>query len=151
MNNVILLAEDSEDDALYFKRVLESVGVCNPVEVVTDGRETIAYLKGEGRYEDRERYPMPSMLFLDLLMPRVDGWFVLDWLLTQHLPKKPIVIVITGLEELTRLQEAYSKGADSFIFKPFHCEELKGLIKYWPGLWMLKPAEVKARTAPARG
>ncbi|HZV36811.1 MAG TPA: response regulator [Verrucomicrobiae bacterium] len=150
MNNVILLAEDSEDDALYFKRVLESVGVCNPVQVVTDGLETIAYLKGEGKYADRARYPFPSVLFLDLLMPRVDGWFVLKWLSGEHLLNKVTVIVITGVAEHMVLQSAYSMGAHSFIFKPFQAEELNCLIKYWPELWALKPARVDAPAGGSR-
>ncbi|HZV36809.1 MAG TPA: response regulator [Verrucomicrobiae bacterium] len=148
MDNVILLAEDSEADVLNFKRVLESVGLCNPVQVVRDGHEAIAYMKGEGQYADRERFPVPSILFLDLLLPRVDGWFVLNWLSTQRLPNKFLIIVITGLEELLRLQEAYSKGAHSFIVKPFQAEEVKGLIKYWPELWMHK-AEQDAHAAAA--
>ncbi|HZV37007.1 MAG TPA: response regulator, partial [Verrucomicrobiae bacterium] len=76
MSKLILLAEDSFDDALVFKRALRKAGILNRVEVVRDGFQAIAYIAGEGFYADRERFPEPGILFLDLVMPRADGWFV---------------------------------------------------------------------------
>lgn len=138
MSNVILLADDSPDDVLIFKRTLRRVGIANPVHVVTDGFQAIAYMTGEGFYADRKRFPEAQILFLDLLMPRADGWFVLNWLSTQPPERRPLVIVLTGLGDLGRLHDAYSMGAHSFLFKPIQEVELRGLMEYWPERWELK-------------
>ncbi|HZV33800.1 MAG TPA: response regulator [Verrucomicrobiae bacterium] len=143
MSNVILLADDSPDDVLIFKRMLRRVGITNPVHVVTDGFQAIAYMTGEGFYADRDRFPVAKVLFLDLLMPRADGWFVLNWLSTQPPANKPLVIVLSGVGEFSRLHDAYAMGAHSFIFKPLQAEELRGLIEYWPDQWTMKHSEPK--------
>jgi CheY-like chemotaxis protein len=143
MSNVILLAEDSPDDVLFFKRVMKAVGILNPISVVTDGYQAIAYIKGEGFYADRERFPEPAILFLDLLMPRADGWSVLNWLSTQPAGKGLLTIVISGISDYMRLNDAYAMGAHSFVFKPIQEEELRGLIEFWPDYWMLKPSHSK--------
>src|SRR5579884_278603 len=83
MTKTILLAEDSADDEFFFRRVFGAVGLKNPLEVVRDGQQVIAYLKGEGEYADRELHPLPGVLFVDLRMPRVNGREVLQWLKTQ--------------------------------------------------------------------
>src|SRR5580693_4018816 len=75
----ILLAEDSEDDALIIKSTLGKAGVLNPVFVVPDGVKAIAYLKGEGEFAVRGLFPVPDVFLLDLKMPRKDGFDVLQW------------------------------------------------------------------------
>src|SRR5882672_5158271 len=92
---VILLADDSEDDEVIFKRVLRLSGLTNPVAVVRNGEEAIAYLKGEGPFADRERFPMPRILMLDLKMPRKDGFEVLQWLRAEAALKHLLVVVLT--------------------------------------------------------
>lgn len=139
MSKLILLADDSPDDVLFFKRVLDIVGIINPVQVVGNGKEAMAYIKGEGSYADRQRFPAPSVLFLDLMMPAMNGWELLKWLSTQPETRNLIVIVMTGVEEQRHLQEAYGMGAHSFILKPLQAAEMKGLIDFWPERWMLMP------------
>jgi CheY-like chemotaxis protein len=136
MSKIILLADDSVDDELFFKHVIKSAGVENPIQVVRDGKQAIAYLQGEGVYADRQLFPEPTVLFLDLLMPGVDGWEVLKWLQTQS-KKNLLVVVLAGSSQRRKLQEAYKMGADSFLFKPFDKAELNGLIQNWPDAWML--------------
>ncbi|HZV35428.1 MAG TPA: response regulator [Verrucomicrobiae bacterium] len=147
MSNLILLAEDSYDDALFFKRALKKAGVQNPVHVVSDGAQAIAYILGDGFYADRERFPEPSIVFLDLIMPRADGWVVLNWLSTQANKYNLFVIVMTGAGEISQMGDAYSMGAHSFVFKPIQAAEIKALIEYWPARWMLKGKQNKRATA----
>src|SRR5438105_7572455 len=119
MAKAILLAEDLEDDAAFLRRVLEKAGVANPIVIVRDGVEAIAYLKGEGEFSDRQKFPFPGILLLDLKMPRVDGFRVLSWLNFLAVDEKPLVIVLSGHIEVHYIQRAYDEfGAHSFLIKP---------------------------------
>lgn len=94
MANVILLAEDSADDELVFRRVLMENHVENPVIAVQDGVEVIAYLAGEGHFANREKYPFPTVLCLDIKMPRMDGFAVLEWLKKNPSIRDKVLIVV---------------------------------------------------------
>ena len=76
----ILLAEDRDDDVLLIRKAFASAYIPNPLYVVKDGEEAIAYLAGERGYANRDEYPLPSLLLLDLKMPRIDGFEVLKQL-----------------------------------------------------------------------
>ena len=131
MLKTILLAEDSQDDEKLFLRVLRNAGVGNPVSVVHDGDETIAYLRGDGIYSDRKQYPLPCALFLDLRMRRVDGWEVLRWLQSRSDFGDLLVVVLTVFDEPKTIKEAYRLGAHSFLIKPFSQHDVKNLADYF--------------------
>jgi CheY-like chemotaxis protein len=131
----ILLAEDSPDDEIFFTRVLRAAGVRNPVRVVRDGVEAIAYFEGRGPFSSREDYPLPDVLFLDLKMPRLNGWEVLTWLKSRPNMNKMLVVVLTQLDDAKDLYDAYALGANSFLIKPFIQLDLEDLIQSFPGHW----------------
>lgn len=133
MLKTILLAEDSEDDEKLFLRILRQAGVGNSVSVVRDGDEAIAYLKGDGVFADRRKYPLPCALFLDLRMRRVDGWEVLRWIRTQDGLADMLVVVLTIYDEPKAIMEAYRLGAHSFLIKPFAERDVKNLVQYFRG------------------
>src|SRR4051794_25773408 len=85
----VLVAEDSEDDAVLLARAFRKAGAPNPVHVCRDGQEMIDYLSGVEKFQDRNTYPWPSMLLLDLKMPRVSGFEVLEWLKRRHVEGLP--------------------------------------------------------------
>ena len=74
---VILLVEDRTDDVELVRRGLLKAKVFNPLQVVSDGEEALAYLDGVGKYADRKLYPLPDIILLDLKMPKMDGFEVL--------------------------------------------------------------------------
>jgi len=73
----VLLAEDDPDDVLLTQIAFEKARLANPLMVVRDGEEVISYLAGEGVYADREKYPLPILLLLDLKIPKINGFQVL--------------------------------------------------------------------------
>ena len=132
---VILLAEDREDDILVIRRAFAKGDILNPLHVVRDGEEAIAYLAGEGKYANRSEYPLPELLLLDLSMPRVDGFQVLRWIRQQPGIASLRVVVLTSSDELPDINEAYRLGVNSFLVKPLDFQlfvETSKLIKdYW--------------------
>ncbi len=70
-NRAILLVEDNEDDVFLMKRALQSAGIVNPVIVVESGQVAMDYLGGAGKFADRDSYPMPAAVFIDLNLPRI--------------------------------------------------------------------------------
>lgn len=135
MSRTILLVEDYEDDAILLQMALASAGVGNPVILVKDGDEAIAYLKGEGIFSDRQKFPLPGVMLLDLKMPRKDGFEVMAWLKTQSEFKEIPIVVLSGLQEIKQIEKAYSMGARSFLAKPCLPEDVKNLMTGFPGFW----------------
>ena len=77
---VPLLVEDDADYAFFVKRAFGNQALPFPLPVLGNGEEAIAYLAGTGKYRDRSRYPIPTLMLLDLHLPRVDGFEVLRWI-----------------------------------------------------------------------
>jgi CheY-like chemotaxis protein len=132
---IILLADDSDDDVTMFRRAFRRAGFHNPVQVVADGEQAIAYLAGEGKFANRAEYPLPTFMLLDLKMPRTNGFEVLDWLRRQISLRSLIVIVLTTSDAVQDINRAYQLGANSFLTKPLHMPEFDQMIvamhKYW--------------------
>lgn len=135
MNKLILLAEDSEYDEYFFRRILKAAGVHNRITAVRDGSQVIAYLNGDDKYEDRKQFPLPDALFLDLVMPVADGLDALRWLEPRHEFDEMLVVVLSNFSEGRMLRDAYAMGADSFLFKPFTEPDLESLMRHFPGYW----------------
>jgi CheY-like chemotaxis protein len=133
---VILIAEDREDDILIIRRSFEKAGVPNPIQVVKDGIEVIAYLLGEGKFANRVEYPLPTLLLLDLKMPRIDGFEVLRWLHQQPVLKNLRVIVLTSSQEIRDVNRAYELGANSFLVKPMDFENSVEISKFLNEYWL---------------
>ena|SRR5882762_4066397 len=137
-NAVILLAEDRDDDVELIRRAFKGGQILNPLFVVKNGEEAIAYLKGEGKYRTRDEYPLPDLLLLDLKMPRVDGFEVLEWVRQQPGFRNLLIVVLTSSEELRDVNRAYQLGANSFLVKPHDFQQFRQtchiLKEYWLNL-----------------
>lgn len=137
MNGVktFLLADDGEDDVFFLRRAFEKAGIVYPLNVVPDGEEAISYLSGTGKYNDRAAYPLPTVLLLDINMPRKNGHEVLAWVRSQPQFRKLPVIMFTSSKSESDVEKAYELGATSYFVKPSGYESLDQsmliLSKYW--------------------
>ena len=129
MPKTILLVEDSPDDALFCQKVMEKL-VANRIVVVGNGREAITYLAGIGEYADRQRFPIPDVVLLDLKLPLVDGFGVLDWLKTQSVVS-PLVVVLSHYGQMQEINRAYQMGAATFLTKPLKQEDVLHLVTHF--------------------
>jgi CheY-like chemotaxis protein len=131
----VLLVEDDANDVLLTERAFAQAGLVNPLQVVSDGEQAIAYLGGEGRYADRQRHPLPILVLLDLKLPRVSGFEVLAWLRAAPDIRRLPVVVLTSSEQSPDINRAYDQGANSYLVKPVGFERLLALVKmvglYW--------------------
>ncbi len=116
--HTILLVEDNEDDVFLMERALMSAGIRNPVFVAEDGEMAIDYLDGNGPYADRQRHPYPTVVFLDLKLPRKSGFDVLIWLRSRGDLRQPTVIVLSSSNSPQDIERVMELGAASYAVKP---------------------------------
>ncbi len=129
------MAEDDEEDRLLAKEALEESRLINDLYFVDDGEQLMDYLDGVAPYDDREQYPMPGIILLDLNMPKKDGRECLREIKNQQsLRRIPIVVLSTSKAEEDILR-TYDLGVSSFITKPVTFESLVEVMntlgKYW--------------------
>lgn len=133
----VLLVEDNPDDVLLIQRAFRNGKVVNPLKVVTDGEQAVEYLAGRGRFADRSDNPLPSLMLLDLKLPRMSGLEVLEWLRGQPILKRLRVVVLTSSKEPKDINRAYELGANSYLVKPVAFESLVEMVKSLDLYWML--------------
>src|SRR3954463_1952927 len=134
----ILIVEDEQSDAEALTRALRKLGVENPISSLRDGKEAIQYLKGEGPFADREQHPFPTVMFLDLHMPEMNGWQVLDWLRGTPPEQDLWTFVYSDPGNVGEVRDLYVRGADSFLRKPVRDIDLAALLHHFPKPWMIK-------------
>lgn len=138
-SGTILLVEDNEDDAFFMRQALKDAGVQNALQHVEDGRAAIDYLAGNGAFADRQKFPMPASVFLDLKMPHKDGFEVLRWVRAQPEFMKLPVIVLTSSSEPVDIKRSYQLGANSFAVKPPTAQQLLELNQAFKLEWIRDP------------
>ncbi len=135
-NRSLLLVEDNEDDVFLMRRALKGARVMNPLYVVEDGQEALDYLAGNRKYADRDQYPLPSVVFLDLKLPLLSGHDVLAWIRRQKDLDSLVVIVLTSSNEASDLSRCYALGANSYLVKPPTADQLEDLAKAFRWYWL---------------
>jgi len=133
---VILLAEDREDDVLIIKKAFAQSPLPYTMRVVRDGEQAIQYLKAEPPYSDRVKNPFPSVILLDLKMPRRDGFEVLQWIREQPELFGTRVVVLTSSVISADINRAYEAGANSFLTKPSDFQSYVELTEFINGFWL---------------
>ena len=133
--SVILLVEDNPDDEALTLRAFKKNNIRNEVIIARDGVEAVDYLFGTGAHAGRDLSVMPQVILLDLKLPKMDGFEVLERIrsseATQYLP---VVILTTSSEDQDRIR-GYDLGANSFVRKPVEfdkfIEAVRQLGLYW--------------------
>ncbi|MHC1764650.1 MAG: response regulator [Verrucomicrobiia bacterium] len=132
----ILLAEDDENDVLFMQMALARSGIPYRLMVVRNGEQAVQYLSGEGIYADRQRYPMPSLLLLDLGMPVLSGLEVLEWLQHGSAAREFVVVVLTSSPDPSDIERARSLGADDYRVKPSNAADLTPMLLELQARWL---------------
>jgi CheY-like chemotaxis protein len=141
---LFLLVEDNEDHVVLIRRAFTKSKVVNPLQVVRNGEDAIAYLEGTGRFSNRAEFPLPALILLDLKLTGMDGFDVLRWIRQQPTLRAIRVVVLTSSNAIGDVNLAYQLGANSFLVKPVDFEDFvrvtQALQGYW--LWSDKAPEV---------
>ena len=132
----VLLAEDDENDVLFLQRAFRQAAITTPLQVTRDGQEVIDYLAGSGRYTDREQYPLPCLVMLDLKMPRKNGMEALEWIRGQEALQALPVIIFSSSVHPEEIDKAYRLGANAFLTKPSGVKERVEMARRIKTSWL---------------
>jgi DNA-binding response OmpR family regulator len=124
----VLLVEDSEDDAFFFRWTLDKCGFDCEVVHVMNGADAIQHLDAALNAPDGRR---PDLVFLDLKIPSYNGFDVLTWIRDRHFDPPLDVAVLSGSEHAIDIQRAHALGASAYYVKPLSIEQLRGRINAW--------------------
>jgi len=136
VTGAVLLADDDSNDIFFLRRAFEKAGVSSAIMDVPDGEKAIEYLGGANCYSDRTRYPLPSLLLLDLKMPKVNGFEVLEWIRTQRELHDLKVVVLSSSGLPADMQKARALGAHDYRVKPSDLDDMVNMIKEVAGRWL---------------
>ena len=125
----ILIVDDNPDDIELLRLAFEKAKAPCGIVSAPDGAEAIRYLSGEGEYADREQYPMPLLVLLDLNMPRLNGFEVLAWIQKNGTSTFPLVITLSYSHLESDIRRAYDLGTSAYIAKPVDLDSSVSLVK----------------------
>jgi len=131
----IMVVEDDPNDQVLIERAFRKIGVVDPIQVLCDGAEAIAYMMGEGKYADRQKYAYPTFIITDLKMPKCSGFDLLRWL-HEH-PECNLIpkIVLSSSVEEKDVKLAYQLGTNCYFRKPSVFEELCKIVALAADFW----------------
>jgi CheY-like chemotaxis protein len=133
----ILLVEDNATDVLLIRRAFEKAKLANPLTVVSDGDAAVDYLSGERAYADRQQFPLPILILLDLKLPRRSGLEVLEWLRAQETLKRIPVVMLTSSQHDRDVNAAYDTGVNSYLVKPVEFDGLLQMLNSVNFYWLM--------------
>jgi len=127
----VVIVDDDTADALMAEGVIDELQLMFPAQILTCGEDLIAYLQGEGLYQDRSRYPYPALVLLDLNMPKMDGFEVLQWLKGHPEHAAIPIVVLSGRFDMPgQVTRAYQLGAHSFLPKPILLQDIQSILSH---------------------
>ena len=132
----VLHIDDDPNDTMLLQAATRKAAVEFMLHNVEDGEAAIDYLSGEGMYADRNRFQLPSLILLDLKMPRATGFEVLRWIRNHPELGNLPVVVLSGSELQEDIRHAYSVGANSYLVKPLGFDALVTLVKSIDAVWL---------------
>lgn len=149
-DKIILMVEDSRDDADLTMRALKKNKILNPVVLARDGAEALDYLFGRGAYAGRQVCDTPEVILLDLNLPKLGGLEVLRILRADERTKLTPVVILTSSKEEQDLVQSYTLGANSYVRKPVDFVQFSDAVRQL-GLYWLLLNELPPRRFPSAG
>jgi CheY-like chemotaxis protein len=131
----ILVADDDTQDTMLVQMAAKRASLNLRLESVKDGEEAINYLMGRDRYADRQAHPFPSLMLLDLKMPRLGGFDVLDFVRRQPGLRRLPIVIFSSSDDPKDIQRAYDAGANSYLCKPHSNDDLSALLRALEDYW----------------
>jgi len=125
----LLVIEDAREHAILVRVAARRALPGLDVRVAGDGREGIAYVAGTPPFQDRRSHPTPDLIILDLIMPEVDGFAVLEWLRDQKGAERPPVVILTASPDPAAEERSMSLGARAFFRKPDDLDQLGRVVR----------------------
>jgi two-component system, response regulator len=135
--NCILLVEDNDDDIALTMRAFRKAKIANDFVIVRDGQEALDFLFRKGRYVDREDEPMPSLILLDLKLPKISGLEVLQQIRLNPKTKLIRTVILTSSKEEQDIAQSYELGAASYIRKPVDFDKFVEAVSTLGVYWLL--------------
>ena len=135
----ILYAEDEENDVLFLELALKRTGLSHFLKSVPDGQQAIEYLAGNVPFDDRQLCPLPSVVLLDINMPKKSGFQVLEWIRQQSCFKSLPVLMLTSSVRPEDHQKASQLGADDYLIKPSEPRKLDAVVQSIHHRWLSRP------------
>ncbi len=133
----ILLIEDDPDDRELTRRALKKNNLCNELVVAHDGEQALDYLFGTGAYEGRDTRVTPQVILLDLGLPKMSGFEVLERIRSDERTSRLPVVILTSSAEEQACVESYSRGANSCVRKPVDFLEFHAAVQQLGMYWMI--------------
>lgn len=132
----ILHVEDDPNDVLLIARALRKAESSAQVQVVNDGEQAVHYLSGTNSFSQRDQFPVPSLVLLDLKLPRKSGIEVLEWIRAQPGLKRVPVVMLTSSKQPIDINRAYDLGANAYLVKPVNFDALVQMLKTVDSFWL---------------
>ena len=132
----ILHVEDDPNDVLLIARALRKAESTAQVQVVTDGEQAVNYLSGTNAFSQREQFPVPSLILLDLKLPRKSGIEVLEWVRAQPGLKRIPVVMLTSSKQPIDINRTYDLGVNAYLVKPVNFDALVQMMKTLDSFWL---------------
>jgi CheY-like chemotaxis protein len=129
--HTILLVEDNEDEIFMMRRAFKKAQIPNALQTVGNGELALDYLKGRDAFADRSRFPFPTILFLDLNMPKLGGLEELEKIRGDSVLQKLIVYILSASTRSADIERSAALHANGYFVKPSQIEKFQELIEGW--------------------
>jgi CheY-like chemotaxis protein len=132
----LLLVEDNRMDVELTLDAFHEAKLLNTIHVASNGQEALDYLFGRGPYSDRNIFPIPNLVLLDLKLPGIDGFEVLQQIKSTPILKRLPVVILTSSKEEGDRALSYDRGANSYLVKPVSFDGFLGVVRQIEGYWL---------------
>ncbi len=133
---LVLRIDDNPDDLLLFQLAWEKSRAPNPIYCTATRKEAVDYLEGRGKFADRNRFPLPGVIVIDMRLPDGSATQFLRWIRSHPKLNRTVVIVLSGTAHQEDVNEAYRSGANSFLLKSANCRHLEATVSLIQSYWL---------------